>query len=133
MPRLPLLITCLIAAVLLSSCATVISGTREEVKITTSDPQAQVIINGESHGFGSQAPALERDELHVIEVIPTKGDPRRVNVSPRANIWVILNAFLPGGTVASIIDWLTGAAFNLEPDSVEFDFSRPDGDQYREQ
>ncbi len=130
---MPRLIACLIAAMLLSSCATVISGTREEVEIKTSDPHAQVIIDGESHGFGSQAPELERDELHVIEVIPTKGAPRRVNVSPRANIWVILNAFLPGGTVASIIDWITGAAFNLEPDAVEFDFSRPDGDQYKGQ
>lgn len=133
MPLPRICLPCLIATLMLSSCATVISGTREEVNITCSDPQAQVIIDGESHGFGSQAPALERDELHVIEVIPTKGDPRRVNVSPRANIWVILNAFLPGGTVASIIDWLTGAAFNLEPDAVEFDFSKPDGDQYKEQ
>lgn len=121
------------AALLLSSCATVLDGTREEVKIDSSDPDAQLLIDGETHGFGSQSVELERDEDHVIEVIPTKGDPRRVNISPRVNLLVVFNALLPGGTVASIIDWITGAAFNLEPDEVEFDFSQPDGSQYKDQ
>lgn len=118
-------------ALLLCSCATVISGPREEIEIRTSDPNSQLIINGESHGFGSQTVALERDIDHVIEVIPTKGAPRRANVNPRANVLILMNAFLPGGSVAAIIDWITGAAFNLEPDCVEFDFSRPDGSQHQ--
>ena len=126
-------ILCLSLALLLSSCATMISGTRKEVEIRSSDPDAQLIIDGESRGFGTQTIELERDETHVIEVIPTKGDPRRVNLNPRANILVILNALLPGGTIASAIDWITGAAFNLEPDAVEFDFTQPDGSQYKDQ
>ncbi len=124
---------CLGSSLLLSSCATIISGTREDVEIRTTDPDSQLIIDGESHGFGSQTVALERDRDHVIEVIPTKGDPRRVNLNPRANILIIINALIPGGTVASIIDWITGAAFNLEPDAVEFDFTQPDGSQYKDQ
>ena len=122
----------LAAALLCSSCATIISGRKQSVSITSSDPQSQVIIDGESHGFGSRTVSLARDEMHVIEVIPTKGAPRRANINSRANIWIILNAIIPGGFIATITDCLTGAAFSLNPDSVEFDFSQPDGAQHKD-
>lgn len=119
-------------ALLLSSCATILSGTREEVEVKISDPKSRLVIDGKPLGSGSQVVDLTKYEDHIIEVIPTKGAPRRVNLNPTPNILVLLNAIIPGGTIASLIDCLTGAAFNLSEDSVEFDFSRPDGSQYNE-
>lgn len=119
-------------ALLLSSCATIFSGTHDEVEVKISDPEARLVIDGKPLGNGTQVVDLTKYEDHIIEVIPTKGAPRRVNLSPTPNILVLLNAIIPGGTIATLIDCLTGAAFNLSDDSVEFDFSRPDGSQYGE-
>lgn len=129
----PFALAALATALQLSSCATIFSGTRDEVEIRTSDPDAELVIDGKSHGCGTQTIELERDKDHIIEVIPTKGDSRRVNLNPKFNILIIFNAIIPGGAVASFIDWMTGSAFDLEPDCVEFDFTQPDGSQYKDQ
>ena len=56
----PFALAALATALQLSSCATIFSGTRDEVEIRTSDPDAELVIDGKSHGCGTQTIELER-------------------------------------------------------------------------
>jgi hypothetical protein len=98
-------------------CATVVSGTVRTIHLRTDPPGATVRMNGQIRGVtpldldipassGSRTVDLEKEGHY----------PRRVLLETSLNGWVFGNVLL--GILPVLVDLATGAAFNLEPETV---------------
>jgi hypothetical protein len=111
--------------IFLSSCATLLSGTKDRIVINSTPPDADVYIDGKLMGKSGQDIMLKRKFANTRQVNLRKegyedlsfGIDQKITGAYWLNVPLCL-AFLVPGVVGFIVDISTGAA--LKPKQTEF-------------
>ncbi len=111
----------LIASVLLcflvSSCASIVSGSKQMVTINSTPSCADVTVDSQYVGQTPLKVNLRRGSDHVICIELDGYEPYEVICTREINGWVIGNIFL-GGPLGLVIDMVTGSVYRLSPEQV---------------
>ncbi len=109
-----------ISAIMLTSCATVVNGTSQKIKVTSKSNKQIQIINENgiivASGRGTvEAQLAKSSKAFTGAYYKIKTTSETVNVNPKINIgaFAVGNFFLPGFW-GYIVDGATGAMYDLE-------------------
>lgn len=109
----------------LSSCATLFSGTKDRIVINTTPPGADVYIDGELKGKSGQDIILKRKMRNTRNVNVRKEGYEELNFGIDQKVtpayWINIAFFLPGilpGLIGCGVDMITGAC--NKPKETEF-------------
>lgn len=97
-----------------SSCASIISGSRQIVKFNSTPANAIVYIDGKESGITPMQSNLTRNDDHEVEIRLAGYKPYQITLTRKFNAWYIGNVLF-GGVVGLIVDPMTGSIFNLTP------------------
>jgi hypothetical protein len=104
-------------AFLMSSCATIVSGSRQVVKFDSTPTAATIIIDGVERGKTPFETKLRRADEHTV-VIKLEGfKTYETKLTKKFNAWYLGNIIF-GGLIGVIVDPLTGAIYSLSPNKV---------------
>lgn len=119
----------LAVAVLCSGCASIFSGTTQDVSIRTtpgarysiSNSNGSQIASGESAGTVQLQRGVGYFSPHAYKAkISKEGyQTKIVDITPSINPWYFANILLGGAVGMVIVDPLTGAMFNLNPSMID--------------
>lgn len=101
-------------ALLLSSCATILSTKTETIQVNSQPPGAEVFVNGSPQGFTPANVVLEKNRNYNIEVRKEGFAPYSTNVTRNMSwLWMGLNV-ITGVPLGIAVDWVTekGKTFN---------------------
>jgi len=102
---------------MLGGCASVMNSTSQEIEITSTPPNARLIIDGRQFGTTPQVVNIERGKNHAVKLELQGHEPYEIQITTKLSFWVwfnVLNGFIPG----FIIDYLNGSMYNLLPSSL---------------
>lgn len=106
-----------VALICLTSCATVFSGSKDEITVISEPEGADVIVNGVKIATTPAVLQLEKNDSHMLTVSLDGYESQSFNVSKKLGAgWLVLD-ILTGG-VAIIVDAVTGNWNNLSPDNI---------------
>lgn len=111
------LIPVLSCTLLLSSCATIVCGSKQTISVVSSPAKADVIVDGT---FEARTPAnvtLERKKTHTLTIRLQGYKDYEVKLERKFNAWYIGNVVF-GGIIGLILDPITGAMYKLTPDKI---------------
>jgi len=117
-----MLITFILLPLFVIGCATIISGTKQQVSVNSTPQSAEVSIKtmGGIPVFNGKTPAsaaLQRKNEYLVTVKMAGYSEQTVQISRTINTWVIGN-LLCGGIPGLIVDGVTGALWNLDPEAI---------------
>ncbi|KAA6344795.1 hypothetical protein EZS27_007586 [termite gut metagenome] len=107
----------LLGIIMLTSCATIICGSRQSIDFTSNPSNAIIYDNGFQLGRTPLSAKLERKENHAISIKLEGYQPYEVMIKRQFNEWYIGNILL-GGLIGLVVDPLTGALYRLSPDKI---------------
>ncbi|MDR0228599.1 MAG: PEGA domain-containing protein [Flavobacteriaceae bacterium] len=110
------LIGCTTLLLLTTSCATIVSGSKQNLAVYSTPPHASVYINDTEVGKTPYHTKLKRKESHNVKVEKADYIPYNIELKKDFNAWYLGNIGL-GGLIGFIIDPITGAMFKLTPQS----------------
>ena len=105
------------ATVILTSCATIISGTTQSVNFNSTPSSATIFDNGMQIGKTPLSAELSRKKDHAITIKLDGYQPYEIMIRKEFNAWYIGNIIF-GGIIGLVIDPLTGAIHKLTPDQI---------------
>ena len=112
------IILCSLALVLLtSSCATIVSGSKQNVKFQSNPSAATIFIDEVEVGKTPFEIKLARKSEHQVMIKLEGYQTYQTALTKKFNAWFIGNIFL-GGLIGLIIDPITGAIYNLTPNQI---------------
>lgn len=105
-----------------TGCATVVSGTKQEVHLTSHPAVADIVITSDAgiDVFTGRTPAvvrLPRKESYTVSAKVPGHAPVKARIDQELNGWFCGN-ILCGGIVGGIVDYVTGAMWNLDPEML---------------
>ncbi len=103
---------------LLSSCATIISGSRQTVEISSEPSSAKVYINEIEIGQTPVQQKLKRNQEYQLILKLDGYLTYETKLEKRFNAWYIGNILI-GGVIGLIVDPITGAMFKLKPEEID--------------
>lgn len=109
------------SVLLLSSCATIISGSRQKVEIASEPTSATVYINEIELGKAPVQIKLKRNQNYELTLKLEGYKTYETKLEKRFNAWYLGNVLL-GGVVGFVIDPVTGAMFKLKPEEINGTF-----------
>lgn len=104
-----------------SGCATIINGRSQDVALASTPPGADVKVDGAQTTTPGRV-TLKRDQDYKA-VFTKEGFPDQSVKLEKKPSWWILGNVLIGGLVGLVIDFVTGGAYKLVPDSVDVDMA----------
>ncbi|WP_310595523.1 PEGA domain-containing protein [Flavobacterium sp.] len=104
-------------ALLTSSCATIISGSKQNVKFDSNPSTATIYIDEVEVGKTPFEIKLARKSEHSVMIKLDGYQTYETKLTKKFNAWYIGN-ILFGGLIGVIIDPITGAIYNLTPDQI---------------
>src|SRR2546428_975812 len=111
-------------AVLAAACATIVSGTKQEIRLDSHPPAARVEITRLTGGppeWEGVTPAkvkLSRQNSHLVTIsLPGYQTVETEIETDGTNGWVWGNLVF-GGIIGMLVDGLTGAWYDLKPDEI---------------
>lgn len=104
-------------AVLLYGCGTVINRTKQTVYLQSDPPGATAIINGVTRVTTPASVKLKRGKDHHISFEREGYQPTTAMIDRELSGWVWGNLLL-GGLIGLAIDFGSGGAYKLEPETV---------------
>ncbi len=104
-------------ALLTSSCATIISGSKQNVKFDSNPSTATIYIDEVEVGKTPFEIKLTRKSEHSVMIKLDGYQTYETKLTKKFNAWYIGN-ILFGGLIGVIIDPITGAIYNLTPDQI---------------
>lgn len=107
----------IITSSLLTSCATIVSGSKQTVKFNSTPSEAKIFINEVEVGKTPFETKLERKKEHSIVIKLDGYKPYQTTLTRKFNAWYLGN-ILFGGIIGLIIDPITGAMYNLTPEEI---------------
>ena len=114
-----LLLSSLLAlSLLLTSCATIVSGSKQKVEFTSTPSDATVLVNDTNIGKTPLKTKLKRNTSYKVLIQLEGYEDYNTNIEKQFNAWYIGNIML-GGAVGLIIDPITGAMFKLSNTNVK--------------
>lgn len=105
------------AVLLLSSCATIISGSRQNVEINSEPSAAQVYINEIEIGNTPVQKNLKRNQVYNLVLKLDGYETYETKLERKFNAWYIGNIVF-GGLIGIIVDPITGAIYKLKPEEI---------------
>lgn len=108
----------LLSILLLSSCATIISGSRQNVEISSEPSSAKVYINEIEVGNTPILKNLKRNQDYSIALKLDGYETYETKLERKFNAWYIGNIAI-GGLIGIIIDPVTGAIHKLKPEEID--------------
>ena len=109
--------------VLLPACATIMTGTTDDVTLTSEPSGASVRIEPDPKEL--QTPATltlrRRDGPFLLSFELEGYESQRAYIRSKPNGWLWANILL-GGVVGIVVDWSTGAVTRLDPTEVHLVF-----------
>ncbi len=109
---------CALAAMLfLSSCATIMSGSKQNVKFESNPSAATIYIDEVEVGKTPLEMLLARKNSHDVQIKLEGYKTYETKLTKKFNGWYIGNLLI-GGIVGLIIDPITGAMYNLSPNQI---------------
>ena len=103
---------------LLPSCATIISGSRQYVEISSEPSSAKVYINEIEMGKTPFQKNLKRNQEYQLILKLDGYKTYETKLERKFNVWYLGNILI-GGTVGIIVDTITGAMFKLKPEEID--------------
>ena len=107
----------LVFALLTSSCATIVSGSKQNVKFSSTPAAATIFIDEVEVGKTPFEIKLARKSEHTVMLKLEGYQTYETKLTKKFNGWYIGNILI-GGVIGLIIDPITGAMYNLSPDEV---------------
>lgn len=112
------LILTLALVIVISSCATIVSGSKQRVSITTTPANAKVLINGNNIGVTPLITHLKRSEkTHRITIELEGYKPYNTTLNRKLNGWFFGNIIF-GGLIGIIVDASTGAMYRVSENEL---------------
>jgi len=109
------LLMLLMAIALLTSCATIMHGSKQTIPIVSEPHGAQIIIDGMNKGVTPCEVTLKRNNSHSLQMVLDGYSEFNTQITPNIDGWVIGNLIF-GGIPGFIIDVATGSASKLPTD-----------------
>lgn len=106
-----------VLAMMLTSCGTIISGSKQSVRFASNPNQATIFVNGQEIGKTPMETKLARKENHQVSIQLEGYLPYEIKLEKKFNEWYIGNVFF-GGIIGLVIDPITGALYKLTPKEV---------------
>jgi hypothetical protein len=103
---------------LVSSCATIVSGSKQNVKFSSNPSTATIFIDEVEVGKTPFEIKLARKSQHSVMLKLDGYQTYETKLTKKFNGWYIGNILI-GGIIGLIIDPITGAMYNLSPDQVD--------------
>ncbi len=107
-----------LCAFCLSSCATIINGTRQKI-VVTSTPAGAVVTDGVNCWITPTEVILKRRDEHRLFIWKPGYNVACVQLKHSVSPVIIGNMLLPGGFLGVAIDLADGAEFNLVPERID--------------
>ncbi len=112
----------LVLALFAISCASIISGTSQNVSINSTPDGAKVVVktSGGMMVYNGTTPStckLQRKNEYIVYITMEGYKEQQVIIDHSFNAWVIGN-LICGGVLGLIIDAVDGAMWNLEPEMI---------------
>jgi hypothetical protein len=104
--------------VLLSSCATIISGSRQNVEIISEPSSAKIYLNEIEIGTTPIEKNLKRNQEYSLILKLDGYETYETKLEKKFNAWYIGNLAF-GGLIGIIIDPITGAIHKLKPEEID--------------
>jgi hypothetical protein len=118
MRKLKILVSIVLIGLMAYGCATIISGSKQEMNITSSPSNAKVTINGKSVGTTPVSKDIKRKKDNVSIKIELEGyETYTTTLNRKFNAWYLGNLVF-GGLIGIIVDPITGAIYKLSPEEV---------------
>ncbi|WP_396188131.1 PEGA domain-containing protein [Flavobacterium sp.] len=121
--RKSIFITAVVSSILLSSCATIISGSKQLIKFTSNPSSATVFIDEVEVGKTPFEVKLKRKKEHHVMIKLEGYKTFETNLTKKFNAWYIGNIGL-GGLIGIIIDPITGAMYKLSPSEIKAEMQK---------
>lgn len=109
--------TLVLTALLTSNCATIISGSKQNIKFNSNPTNATIFIDEVQVGKTPYETKLERKREYEVKIQLDGYKPYETKLTKKFNAWYLGN-ILFGGLIGLIIDPITGAIYNLTPDQI---------------
>jgi len=112
------IISCALALTLLfSSCATIISGSKQNISFASTPSAASIFIDEVEVGKTPFEMKLARNSEHAVMIKLDGYQTYQTRLTKKFNAWYLGNILI-GGIIGLIIDPVTGAIYNLSPDQI---------------
>lgn len=115
--RKSIFISTLAISLLFTSCATIVSGSKQLVKFTSNPSSATIFIDEVEIGKTPFEIKLERKKEHHVMIKLDGYKTYETNLTKKFNAWYIGNIAF-GGLIGIIIDPITGAMYKLTPSEI---------------
>lgn len=116
-----LLVLCGLVALVSSGCCSIMSGSTQEIPISSTPPGATVTADNGTSITTPGAIVLKRKVKHTL-VADLAGYPQQqVQLEKKLNNWVWGNILI-GGIIGLVIDMVSGSVDELHPKEVHFQF-----------
>ena len=117
--RWKLLVVLLFAAMWASGCATVFTGTKENVTFESEPEEAEIMINGASHGKTPLSINLQKKDSYTIVLKKDCYEDKKFYVTRTMQMeWAILDWALSILLIPVAVDWYTGAWYEFDKNHV---------------
>ncbi len=112
------IISCSLALTfLMTSCATIVSGSKQNVKFSSNPSTATIFIDEVEVGKTPFEIKLARKSEHSVMLKLEGYQTYQTKLTKKFNAWFLGNILI-GGLIGIIIDPITGAMYNLSPDEI---------------
>jgi len=101
-------------SLMVTSCATIFSGTTQNVRISSNPPSATIFIDEVEAGQTPLVLKLKRNRVHFVKMKLDGYPTYQTRLTQKFNAWCFGNVFI-GGVIGMVVDISTGAMYNLSP------------------
>lgn len=118
------IISCALALTLLfSSCATIVSGSKQKISFASTPSAASIFIDEVEVGKTPFELKLARNSEHAVMLKLEGYQTYQTKLTKKFNAWYLGNILI-GGIIGLVIDPITGAMYNLSPDQINAQLSK---------
>lgn len=125
MKRVMSVVLVVVLVVNTSGCATVVKGSYQSIGITSNPGRAYVKVDGIDKGETPMVIKMKRSKVHTVQLDKAGYESFQAAITSRNSGWIWGNILL-GGVIGLIVDLISGASNNLEPDSIHAEMTPVD-------
>lgn len=107
---------------IVSGCATIIHGTRQEVGISSTPTGAEVWVDDIKMGETPVVAKLRRKDTHTVKLVLPGYQPYETTITRSVSGWVWGNIAI-GGLIGLGVDAISGGMYKLSPEQVTGSFA----------
>ena len=108
----------LLSLTTLSSCATIVSGTRQSIGISSMPSTASIYVDKEFVGYTPLQVEMTRKDNHFVRIELEGYMPYEITISRKMNGWVFGNIVF-GGLIGLAVDAISGGIYKLTPEQIQ--------------